>query len=359
MKKIRSLFVVNFALLFGANLGACSNNNKADLLFGDMHAESLTTLSYGQLKEKVDSKESFMLAVQYSDNCGCWSDAKPVIERYIKEKHVNCYHIKLAELDGNDNRFNIEIISGNVTLAIFKDGEVKKCTTTKEDSLKVYDSFVSFVESVIQLPKMYYINLEDLNNLYKTPEKNIVYFSRATCGDCSYVNTSGLKSWSAKTKDYSKKIYVLDCDQPGIRYNTEGVYDKDQWQAFKHTYGLSTLNNPTYGYDTGYVPSFYLIQGSEAGVSFLSGSVTFNDSIAKGEDGAYYVTNSYYTEERLPNLAYIDSKVKTKVLKGMKVSEGVVEKEYEGKTYATWDHPAAEKYHNIFLEKFLDWSNKQ
>ena len=355
MKKLRSLFVVNFALLLAANLTACSNNKKVDILFGDLHAESLTTLSYGKLKEKVDSKENFMLAVQYSDNCGCWSDSKPIMERYIKEKHVNIYHIKLEELDGNNNRFGIDIISGNVTFAIFKDGEVKASTTTKEDSLKIYDSFVAFTESVIQLPKMYYISLTDLNNLYKTPEKNIIYFSRNTCGDCSYVNTSGLKSWSENTKEYAKKIYVLDCDQPGIRYDAEGKYDKELWQAFKHSYGLSTAINPTYGYDNGYVPTFYLIQGSETGPSFLSGSVTFNDTVTKGEDGAYYVTNSYYTEERLPNLQYMDSGVKTKVLKGMKLDSGVI----DNGNYTYWDHPAAEKYHNVFLEKFLNWSGQQ
>lgn len=356
MKKFRLLFVVNFALLLAANLSGCSSNKKVDILFGDMHAESLTTLSYGKLKEKVDSKESFMLTVQYSDNCGCWSDSKPIIERYIKEKHVNVYHIKLEELDGNNNRFGIEIISGNVTFAIFKDGEVKSSTTTKEDTLKIYDSFVSYVESVIQLPKMYYVSLEDVNNLYKSTDKNIIYFSRSTCGDCSWMDSNGLKSWSQKTTKYSKTIYVLDCDQAGIRYKEDGkTVDKEQWQAFKHTYGLSTQNNPTYGYETGVVPTFYLIQGSETAVNFLSGCVVFNDSIKKAEDGNYYVTNSYYTGERLPNLQYVDSGVKTKVLKGMKVESGVI----DNGQYAYWDHPAAEEYHNVFLEKFLDWAGQQ
>lgn len=356
MKKFRSLFVVNFALLFATNLSGCSSNEKVDILFGDMHAESLTTVSYGVLKEKVDSKENFMLTVQYSDNCGCWSDSKPIIERYIKEKHVNVYHIKLEELDGNNNRFGIDIISGNVTFAIFKDGAVKSSTTTKEDSLKIYDSFVSYVESVIQLPKMYFVNLDDVNGLYSNGEKNIVYFARNGCGDCTYVNGSGLKNWSANTKEYAKKIYILDCDKVPERYQEDGkTVDPVKWQNFKHKYGLSNLNNPTYGYDTGYVPTFLLVQGDGTTTNYLSGCVVFNDKVEKAEDGSYYVTNSYYTDERLPNLQYIDSSVKTKVLKGMKLESGVIDNGH----YAYWDHPSAEAYHNVFLEKFLNWAGQQ
>lgn len=355
MKIIRSIFVVNFALLFGANLSGCSNNEKVDILFGDMHAESMSTISYGVLKEKVDSKENFMLTVQYSDNCGCWSESKPLIERYIKEKHVNVYHIKLEELDGNNNRFGIDIISGNVTFAIFKDGQVKSSTTTKEDSLKIYDSFVSYVESVIQLPKIYFVNQDDVNGLYSNGEKNIVYFARNGCGDCSYLNGSGLKSWSEATKDYSKKIYILDCDKVPERYKEDGkTVDPVKWQNFKHKYGLSNLNNPTYGYDTGYVPTFLLVQGDGTTTNYISGCVAFNDKVEKAEDGNYYVTNSYYTEERLPNLQYVDSSVKTKVLKGMKLESGVIDN-----GYPYWNHPDAEAYHNVFLEKFLNWAGQQ
>ena len=359
MKKISLVLSLNLLLASLASLSSCSSNQKIDLMYGDQNANGVTTISFDKLKEKVDSKDTFLLAVQYSDGCACWtSEARPILEKYVEEKHVIIYHIKLEELDGGGNRFGLTIITGNVSFAIFEDGEVKHCVTTKDDNtLKKYEEFTSYFESLVALPRIYFVSLDDVDRLYRTKEKNLIYFARATCGDCSYINEHFLKTWSKENPNYSKKIYMLDCDQPDIRYDDEGNYNEEQWFQFKHDYGMSTKHNPEFGYDGGYVPSFYLIEGSTSGVTYLSGAVAFNDTVEK-IDGEYVVTNSYYTNERLANLKYIDQAMETKVLKGMKLGEADITY-YEKYNYTSWNHESAEKYHNQFLDKFLKFAEKQ
>ena len=359
MKKFPLVLTVNFLVASLGSLTACSTNQKIDLMYGDTSVKDVTTLKFDQLKEKIDSKDNFLLAVQYSEGCGCWSqDAHPVFERFIEEKHVNIYHIKLEELDGGGNRFGITIITGNVSFAVFEDGEVKSCVTTKDDTtLKKYDDFTAYLDSLVALPRIYYSTLDDIDKIYKTEEKNIVYFGRKTCGDCAYLETHYLKTWSKNNPGFTKKIYLLDCDQQDIRLDDEGKVNAEQWQQFKDDYGLSTKRNPTYGYDTGYVPTMLLVKGSLNGPEFLSGTVVFNDSVSKVDD-KFVVSNSYFTEERLPNLAYIDDKVEHKVIKGLELTlDDVTYNEEKG--WARWNHESAEKYHNIMVEKFLAWSEKQ
>ena len=356
MKKFPLFLSLNLMLVSLASLGACSNNEKVDLMYGNKNASGLTTISFDSLKEKVDSEQTFLLAVQYSDGCACWnSEAKPVLEKYVLEKHIDIYHIKLSELDGGGNRFGITIITGNVSFAIFENGSVKHCITTKDDvALKKYDEFVSYFESVVNLPRIYYVNLDDVDNMYRSEETNIIYFGRSTCGDCGYLETHFLKDWSKAHPNYKKNIYYLDCDVQDIRLDDEGNVNQEQWQTFKNDYGLSNKYNVDYGYDNGYVPTFLLIKGSLTGVSYLSGSVAFNDTVTKSENG-YEVTNSYYTNERLAKLEYIDDKVETKVLKGLKLNSEDV---YDEK-YVFWKHESAEKYHNVLTEKFLDFAENK
>ena len=354
MKKLSLGLSIGFLTASLGALTGCSEESKIDLMYGDLNVSGVTSISYDVLKEKVDSKETFLLAVQYSDGCACWSsEAKPVIEKFIEEKHVVVYHIKLEQLDAGGSRFGMTIVTGNVTFAIFDEGVAKHSITTHEEkTLKVYDQFVSYVESLVALPRFYYVSLDDVDRMYRTAEKNIIYYSRRTCGDCSYINTHYLKEWSKSHQNYKKHIYILDCDQTDIRLDDEGNYNEEQWVTFKNDYGMSNKYNTVYGFDGGYVPSFFLIEGAQSGVKYLSGAVAFNDSV-KDENGEYVVTSSYYTEERLANLQYIDDKVETKVLKGLKLKSEDVTVYPEYGNYISWNHESAEKYHNIFVEKFL------
>ena len=360
MKKLIPLLAVPFLVFGGLSLSSCSGQEKVDLMFGEKDAQDVTTITFLDLKEKVQNKDNFLIAVQYSDGCACWnSEAHPIIKRFVQEKDVIIYHIKYEELRGGGNDFGITIITGQVSVALFENGELKKCLNTRDDAaLKDYGLFSSYIESVAQLPRMYYVSKSDVENMYKTNSKSVIYFSRSTCGDCNYIDSHFLKDWSKSHPNYSKEIYVLDCDQKGIRYGEDGKLDSAQWSAFKDAFGLSTLNNPTFGFNSGYVPSFYLVQGSASGVNFLSGAVAFNDTVEL-VNNQYVVTDTYYTEARLPSLKYIDEKVEHKVLKDLVLTSEDVKVYPEYNNYISWTHESAEKYHNPLLEKFLDYVERQ
>ena len=327
--------------------------SKIDLAYGDLHA-SLIPTSFPLLQERFYSKDAFMLAVPYSEDCSCWiNEVKPVIEQFVIEKHVPVYFISNEILVENSNQLGLVVVKDNVTFAIFDNGEIANQITSRDYSLlKSYSSFEKYLDSLVTLPRIFYVSLDDINNLYQKDEKNIIYFSRGTCGDCTYLNSHGLLNWSKKNPNYKKPIYIFDCDQ--VRYNEDGLFDEVRWQAFKDDYGLSIINNPIYGYNSGYVPMFVYLKGSNLGVSYLSGCVAFNDTV-EAINEEYVVIDSYYTQERLNNLSYIDSSVKTKVLKGMKLTRDDVTI-YDGfGDYVLWNHESAEQYHNVFLEKFLNY----
>ena len=114
------------------------------------------------------------------------------------------------------------------------------------------------------------------------------------------------------------------------------------------SYGLSTLGNETFGYQNGVVPT---IQFVKKGI-IDGASVFFNDSVAKKDDGSFYISDSYYTEERLPNLKYLKGFNKQTVLKSMTLTEGVLANKNGG---YYWSQDVASKYHRPILEAFFDY----
>lgn len=351
MHKKTGLFLSSISLLFSFSLISCNSSSKVNLLFGDKNASTFTRINYLDLKEKVDSEETFLLVVQYSDGCACWQTyAKPILEKYIKAKHVIVYHITRDEINGGGDDFGITIKKGEVSFAIFSKGEVNSCVTTADgDALKDYNAFESYMSSLVRLPYFYYVSLSDIDETKKSNENQIIYFSRSTCGDCSYLNKYFIDSFMNDNPHYSNIISVLDCDQKGIRYDDEMKVDNEQWQAFKHKYGLSNKNNPNLGFDDGYVPTLQVVKNNE----FVSQSVYFNDSVVKDGE-AFKVSSSYYSDERLPYLEYLKDYKGTKVLQGLSLSKDDIGEipEYE---YVYWKKESASKYHDKLLERFLTY----
>lgn len=359
MKKILMILSLPFMLAGAGLLSSCSDTGKINIVFGDKNGEDVQTLSFVDLQTKVTSKETFLLVVQYSDGCACWrSEAHPILKRFTQETKAIVYHIKYDDLRAGGSTFGIKIIEGSVSFAIFKDGKVKENLTTRDNpQLKDYSLFKEYMEDTIYLPKLFYVTLDDVENMYKSSEKSLIYFSRKSCDDCSYINHNFLTDWNKSHQKYERPIYVIDCDQPGIRLDENREYNEEQWFAFKDRHGLSNKNNSIFGYNGGYVPSFFLIQGSETSTAYLNGAVAFNDPINEIEEGKYVVSDSYFTEERLPSLKYIDDSVKHKVLKGLELSDNDIKVWSSG--YKSWKHESAEKYFNPLLEKFFDYVEKQ
>ena len=79
-------------------------------------------------------------------------------------------------------------------------------------------------------------------------------------------------------------------------------------------------------------------------------AIYFNDVVSKKEDGSYYISDSFYSEER--KAALKDQYTFPNVIKGMTLSEGVIEGN-NGTYY--WAQEAANRYHKPNFEAFLDY----
>lgn len=357
MKK-RALFLLPL-LLISSSLSGCNNKgNLVKLTYGQMISDETTEIDYQSLKEKMLNKETFILAV-YNSTCACWSEFKQVAKEYISSNHVIIYSININKFNlGSLNEvdtFNLSLIKSTVTLHIIENGlirnEVADPTTRITKNL---NAFSSYLNGVTTMPNMYYVSLDQVNNLYKSEETSLLYFARSNCSDCQYIDNTLLKNYNFKSNN---KMYILDCESIGIReYDDSGALTKEsqeKWNEFKINYGLASEKNMTYGYDSGYVPSFFLIKGNSNSdmPTFLSGAVYFNDEIGKDENG-YYVKNSYYTEERKTNLAYLKD-VPSSVLKGLRLSEDSVGQYGD---YIYWLQEKAAVYHDVLMTKFIDYA---
>lgn len=359
MKKFLMIFSLPFLLTSIGALSSCSTKEKINILFGDKNAVDVQTISFIDLEEKINSENNFMIVVQYSDGCACWrSEAHPILQRFATETKAIVYHIKYDDLRAGGSTFGIKIIEGSVSFAIFEKGKINVCLNTRDNpQLKDYSLFKQYMLDTIYLPKIYYINQTDLENIYKSEEKSIVYFTRTKCGDCGYLNENFLPNWNKSHQNYIRPIYAIDCYQPGIYLDQYNNVDSEQWNIFKGKYGLTSSTNPTYGYETGFVPTFFLVEGSNISTTYLNGIVVYNDSVTKLEENKYQVNRSYFTEDRLQNLKYIDDSIKNKIIQGLNLNNEDVDVYPSG--YISWKHESAQKYHDPLMEKFLDYVEKQ
>ena len=130
-------------------------------------------------------------------------------------------------------------------------------------------------------------------------------------------------------------------DQQNEATSSSMVYDQ-----MKKSYKLTAEASPEFGFANGVVPTFHYY---EKGV-LKDASVYFNDEIAQKEDGSYYISDSFYSEERLTSIKYANN-VEHNVLMCMNLpNEDVLS--YEGNFY--WSQEKAAAYHTPLLKAFLD-----
>ncbi|MCR5333111.1 MAG: hypothetical protein K6E11_03725 [Bacilli bacterium] len=362
--KISHLILLPLSLAVLAGCNGNKDDRIASLQYGQMINNQTETISYQALSEKVDSKETFLVTV-YAPGCTCWSTFQAVLGEYISETHVYVYSISYKEFEnGGESRdnFGMKLKSGYTSFAIFKDGKVLMDVNSEKNELKQIDLFKKMMETYVTLPKMFYVSKDQVDELYTSDKKSVIYFARSNCSDCSDLNSRFLDTYKT-----TYNLYILDCEKIGIReYQEDGIHltpeSQAKWNAFKVEYGLANTNNAKYGYNSGYVPSLFLIQGSgDKNVktpTFLSGSVYFNDTVEE-LGGQFKVTDSYYTPDRLANLAYA-SGVEHNVLAGLDIpSEDVDSIKFGENTYYSWKKDKAAEYHVPLVKAFLDENLKE
>lgn len=370
--KLAKFGILLTTVLGSLSLASCKKDEVINLAYGSID-NSLKEINYTELATMINDEDSFILAITSSSlGCGCWSTFKnQVLLPYQNTNHVMIYYINHQEFYDASQKL-MDTFGLTITIdpgfGLFSKGVLKY---TEKYSSKNYvfskqEYFVEYMSEKVRLPHVYYISKELLDELYKGNKSFNIMFSRSNCGDCKYVLKNGLLDYAlGKDKNPDNCLYILECEDVYVKYGGTSVklreYDSEgnltpasqaRWQTFKDEYGLSNVNNETFGYNTGSVPTFMHVEpngSSKSGSVIKDQAVYFNDVVSL-VDGKYVVTDSYYTNERQNSLGYI-SNVNTKVLKGLELSANDVTAYGE---FISWNHDAAEKYHTPLLNAFLD-----
>ena len=359
-KKILTLFPL---LLVPLTLTSCEQD-KVTLTYGSLikaDIYSLKEIDNAELLAKAkDDQEVFLLAVyqgSYSETCLCWNTYLNVLANYVNGNHEMVYlfdaqkqdetvsDLKIAKYE--DSTPCLYIFNGDKKVASFSyrnKGDKAIFEDTTGDAMKTR------VHKYINKPTMYYVDEKYMEAHYQQDERMAVMFMRRGCGDCTYAIPNVIIPYINK-HSVTTSLYLFDIQDQydAALKDTATDEDKMHYQDLKDNYGLSTIGNETFGFQNGVVPT---IQFVKKGI-IDGAAVYFNDGVAKKEDGTFYVSNSYYSEERLPNLKYLRGHTSSPtVLKGMTIEEGVLLNKTGG---YYWSQDAASKFHRPLLEAFFDY----
>lgn len=345
-------FLLPFLVLSSLGLSSCDSHktiltygniemDKYDI--GDLSTNYIYDISYELLEEKIVNKsENFMVAIS-TPGCGCWTNFAAILNQYMQETNTICYRISYSALNAHENHFKIRIAEGYTSFAIFENGDLIKtlCGTVNSNELEDYESFTSMMSKLVSMPKMYYAINETIEGvLADDPNVKLsVLYSKGGCPDCAYAQVNILKGYFENHYS-SNNLYIVDCAK-----ETAGLSQQDI-NAFKDSIQITSSSNPEFGFGTGYYPTFFTYKGFEV----TTGAVIFNDTLALDGD-KYKVSETYYTEERIGSLHYLDNFSGTKVLKGLVVNE----REPNG----AWKHSEANKYYKPIMEAYLNYSLPQ
>ena len=340
--------------------------------YGSYIDTSLRVINHSELDKLISSESSFVIAVSpATKGCACWNTFKQILQNYVKTEHVIIYEINYDSFFTTSGQqmdsYGITIHKDEETFAIFNKGKLARQDVYNANNsiFKVTMDFNSYMEKYVIKPNMYYVGLDNLEQIRTkaASEKAVVYFARNNCPDCQYVESNFLNTYDFK----NYRMYIVDCESLGIReyaLDDEGnptmsLTPESQvaWQTFKDDYGLSNKYNETYGFDTGYVPTFQLVSGGGENYrdGIISASVYFNDSYEK-EDDHYVVTKSFYSEERKSHLSYLEGE-ENAIIQGITFTEEEMEEVTYGEfTFKTWSKSYMAKRHNPLLKKFLDYA---
>lgn len=349
-------------LLVSFSISGCAKD-QASLTYGTYiksDINSLREITTYELLDKVNQKEVFLLAVyqdKYSDDCLCWNTFKNVIVNYINTYHECVYTYNAHYQSDAIKNLNIEKRQdSDPALYIFNgDKLISKFSYTNNQDKAIFEdttaeAMKTRVHRKVNKPTMYYVDEGFMEREYSIADQLCVLYYRSGCGDCKYVIPNVIIPYINR-HSLKKNLFLFDIQSQYEEAVKEGATneDKARYQELKDRHGLSEKGNATFGYQNGVVPTIqYVIKGKIDGAT-----VYFNDSISKKEDGTFYLSNSYYSKERLPNLKYLKGYDKyPAVLKDMEIKEGVLTT--PSNTYY-WSQEVASRYHKPLLEAFFDY----
>ena len=354
--KNKPLLLIITSLLF-VSLTACKKEeNRIHLTYGtemQVNLSNLKELTNDELLVKTrDEKEVFLLATyqgDYSTDCLCWATFKDVLVNYMNYSNRLVYIYNAQAQDESLKHLKIEKLNQSTPYLYIFNGEKKLASfsysNTKDKKIfedRKADTIKERVNKVVNSPLLYYIHPEMVE---ENKDTFVVLFIRSGCGDCKYVLPNVIIPY-IYSHDLEAGIKLVDL-QYLYDLQNEPTTSGMPYDGMKDRLQLSEDTNETYGYGKGVVPTMHYYDKG----SLSDATVFFNDEVSKKEDGSYYISNSFYSEERLTSLKYLDN-VDTQVLKGMNLNkEDVVETE---SGYMFWSQEKAAQYHTPLLTAFLD-----
>lgn len=329
MKKL----LVGLSLLLSVScLSGCSSSSPERLTFGTLYHESPVELTTDEVYTKKEN-ENFLLATYGDTTCGCWVYFSRVLDALAKNYNLLTYKLSDENIDERLNEFGIKNSDNPAFYIIANKKIIRRNFYVDNDSIFTDEKRLkAAIEERIALPYMYLINEEQIKTEV-VDKDGIIYYTRMSCPDCSYCTPNVIMPHIKKWIEPTNKIYVYDMDP--LRKE-----DMEKYQQFKDDHFLSNKYNTTFGYGTGFVPTFQYYKDGE----LYDMAVYFNDEITDG-----VITTSYYDEERSKHIHYADNLIR-KVLTGTQLSE------YDLSSSGDWKDSAAHSlYYEPLIEAFFDF----
>lgn len=327
MKKILPVLFTIPALLFTSCHAGEIDKSKIALDYGHYRENPIESvyefddLNYDQLDALMTKKESFVLLTYHNRYCGCWTSFAPLAVQFANLYHYDFRILDVALLSGHSEKFGIysgeDLMPGIVFIRrgkVIRQSIYGKIDENKRQFFKQYPDFESYMFKGIYLPKMYYIDKEVLDDKLNNNEQLNLYVAKATCDDCGYINKEYLLKWSDKNHTVENPLYIFDIEI----YQSE-EYEEGYYQTIKDTYGLSIVGNESFGYNTGYVPTFQ----RRTGWTVNDMITVLNDSYEVVEE--QYIIHSYFTEARVGNSPILRDQPEKFVIEGMVATEDMLE----------------------------------
>lgn len=340
------LLIPTLALLLGTAVG-CSTDNRTMISYGTkIHQKAVEIETYEEFVLKVERGENMLIGTYmsgFSETCGCWVTFKNVLNEYVQEYDTMVYIMDRALLAGKET-YGVSIYyASDPAVVVFNNGKLMNQYVDGATNGKMFDSlkeFRSAISKVIKDPQMMYVDEAYLDSNLAMQDKALVHYIWNFCSDCSYCFPNVIQPYMNK-HELSTEMWIIDLAVPGLLLDENGSFngtDVESYKKFLNKYQLTEESNPTFGYGRGYVPT---TQYWEKG-TLIDANVYLNDKLTQNENGDWVVTQTYYTEERVKNLAYTDTVLEGIVVPANEVVEG------------SWIKENAAKYHDDIMIAFLD-----
>ena len=198
---------------------------------------------------------------------------------------------------------------------------------------------------------MYYVDQAYIDNKLSEKKDDLaVLYVRQGCSDCQYVLPKVIIPY-INEHELGKQILIYDLQKEYELSKNENATEEEKaiYQGIKDKYGLSASSNEIFGYQKGVVPTLQFYEKGE----LKDATIYFNDVVSQKEDGSFFLSDSYYSSERLNSLSYLKGYDFPTVLKDMVINSESVLQTKTGAFY--WSQEEAAKYHTPILRAFLDY----